>query len=33
VAILGGAATLFFGVVPQPLFDLVHQVGSAFGLP
>jgi NADH-quinone oxidoreductase subunit N len=33
VAILGGAATLFFGVVPQPLFDLVHHVGSAFGLP
>ncbi|HEV7585962.1 MAG TPA: NADH-quinone oxidoreductase subunit N [Solirubrobacteraceae bacterium] len=32
VAILGGAATLVFGVVPQPLFDLVHQVGSAFGL-
>jgi NADH-quinone oxidoreductase subunit N len=32
VAILGGAATLFFGIVPQPLFDLVHQVGAAFGL-
>jgi NADH-quinone oxidoreductase subunit N len=32
VAVLGGAATLFFGVVPQPLFDLVHQVGGAFGL-
>jgi NADH-quinone oxidoreductase subunit N len=32
VAILGGAATLVFGVVPQPLFDLVHQVGGAFGL-
>ena len=24
VAVLAGAATLFFGIVPQPLFDLVH---------
>jgi NADH-quinone oxidoreductase subunit N len=32
VAVLGGAATLFFGIVPQPLFDLVHQVGGVFGL-
>jgi NADH-quinone oxidoreductase subunit N len=32
VAVLGGAATLFFGIAPQPLFDLVHQVGGAFGL-
>jgi NADH-quinone oxidoreductase subunit N len=32
VAILAGAATLFFGIVPQPLFDLVHGVGSALGL-
>ncbi|HEX4186392.1 MAG TPA: NADH-quinone oxidoreductase subunit N [Solirubrobacteraceae bacterium] len=32
VAVLGGAATLVLGVVPQPLFDLVHQVGGAFGL-
>jgi NADH-quinone oxidoreductase subunit N len=32
VAILAGAATLFFGIIPQPLFDLVHGVGSALGL-
>jgi NADH-quinone oxidoreductase subunit N len=32
VAILAGAATIFFGVVPQPLFDLVHQAGGALGL-
>ena len=32
VAILAGAATLFFGIVPQPLFDLVHRAGSALGL-
>jgi NADH-quinone oxidoreductase subunit N len=32
VAILAGAAVLFFGVIPQPLFDLVHQVGSSLGL-
>ncbi|HLB22011.1 MAG TPA: NADH-quinone oxidoreductase subunit N, partial [Solirubrobacteraceae bacterium] len=31
VAILAGAATLFFGIVPQPLFDLVHHAGSALG--
>jgi NADH-quinone oxidoreductase subunit N len=29
VAVLSGAATLFFGIVPQPLFDLVAHVGSA----
>jgi NADH-quinone oxidoreductase subunit N len=29
VAVLGGAATLVFGIVPQPLFDLVHQAGGA----
>jgi NADH-quinone oxidoreductase subunit N len=29
VAALAGAATIFFGVVPQPLFDLVHHAGSA----
>ncbi|MBA3809743.1 MAG: hypothetical protein H0X28_15330, partial [Solirubrobacterales bacterium] len=29
VAILAGAATLFFGIIPQPLFDLVHHAGSA----
>jgi len=32
VAILAGAATLFFGIIPQPLFDLVHHVGSGLGL-
>ena len=32
VAVLAGAATLFFGIVPQPLFDLVHGVGGGFGL-
>ena len=31
VAILAAAATLFFGIVPQPLFDLVHHAGSALG--
>jgi NADH-quinone oxidoreductase subunit N len=32
VAILAGTATIFFGIVPQPLFNLVHGVGSALGL-
>jgi NADH-quinone oxidoreductase subunit N len=32
VAILAGAATLFFGIIPEPLFNLVHGVGSALGL-
>jgi NADH-quinone oxidoreductase subunit N len=32
VAILAGTATIFFGIVPQPLFDLVHGVGSGLGL-
>jgi NADH-quinone oxidoreductase subunit N len=32
VALLAGTATLFFGIVPQPLFDLVHGAGSGFGL-
>ena len=31
VAILAGAATIFFGIIPQPLFDLVHQAGGALG--
>jgi NADH-quinone oxidoreductase subunit N len=31
IAVLAGAATLFFGIVPQPLFDLVHHAGSALG--
>jgi NADH-quinone oxidoreductase subunit N len=29
VAALAGVATLFFGIVPQPLFNLVHHAGSA----
>jgi NADH-quinone oxidoreductase subunit N len=32
VALVAGAATLFFGIVPQPLFDLVQHVGRSFGL-
>jgi NADH-quinone oxidoreductase subunit N len=32
VAVLAGAATIFFGVIPQPLFDLVHGAGGALGL-
>jgi NADH-quinone oxidoreductase subunit N len=31
VAVLAGAAVLFFGIIPQPLFDLVHHAGSARG--
>jgi NADH-quinone oxidoreductase subunit N len=31
VAVLAAAATLFFGIIPQPLFDLVHHAGSALG--
>jgi NADH-quinone oxidoreductase subunit N len=29
VALLAAAATIFFGIVPQPLFDVAHDVGSA----
>jgi NADH-quinone oxidoreductase subunit N len=29
VALLAAAATIFFGIIPQPLFDLVHQAGGA----
>jgi NADH-quinone oxidoreductase subunit N len=29
VAVVAGAATLFFGIVPSPLFDLVHSAGSS----
>jgi NADH-quinone oxidoreductase subunit N len=32
VAIIAAAATIFFGILPQPLFNLVHGVGSALGL-
>jgi NADH-quinone oxidoreductase subunit N len=30
VAFVAGAGTLFFGIIPQPLFDLVHGAGSTF---
>jgi NADH-quinone oxidoreductase subunit N len=30
VAILAAAATIVFGIVPSPLFDLVRDVGSSF---
>jgi len=29
VAVLAAGATIFFGIVPQPLFDVAHDVGSA----
>jgi NADH-quinone oxidoreductase subunit N len=32
VAVIAGAATLFFGVVPEPLFNLVRGAGAALGL-
>jgi len=31
VAVLGGAATLFFGIIPSPLFHLAVRAGAAFG--
>ncbi|HEX3433782.1 MAG TPA: NADH-quinone oxidoreductase subunit N [Solirubrobacteraceae bacterium] len=31
VAIFAALAAVFFGIVPQPLFDLVHHAGSALG--
>ena len=31
VALLCAAATIFFGIVPQPLFNLVQHAGSALG--
>ena len=31
VALLFGAATLFFGIIPSPLFDLAVRAGSALG--
>jgi NADH-quinone oxidoreductase subunit N len=30
VAVACAAATVFFGIIPQPLFDLVHGVGGGF---
>jgi NADH-quinone oxidoreductase subunit N len=32
VAALSAAASIFFGVIPQPLFDLVRHAGGALGL-
>jgi NADH-quinone oxidoreductase subunit N len=32
VAVLAGLATVFFGIVPGPLFDLVEGVGRGLGL-
>ncbi|HTQ67165.1 MAG TPA: NADH-quinone oxidoreductase subunit N [Solirubrobacteraceae bacterium] len=32
VALLCGAATIFFGVIPQPLFELVGHVAGTLGL-
>jgi NADH-quinone oxidoreductase subunit N len=32
VAVLAGAATLFFGIIPGPLFDLVRHAGAGLGL-
>jgi NADH-quinone oxidoreductase subunit N len=29
IAVLAAAATIFFGIVPQPLFDVAHDVGTA----
>jgi NADH-quinone oxidoreductase subunit N len=31
VAVLAGAAVLVFGIIPQPLFDLVGHAGTALG--
>ncbi len=31
LALLAGAATIFFGVIPQPLFELVNHAGGALG--
>jgi NADH-quinone oxidoreductase subunit N len=31
VAVLAGAVTLFFGIIPQPLFNLVAHAGGALG--
>jgi NADH-quinone oxidoreductase subunit N len=32
VALVAAAATIVFGIVPQPLFDVAHDVGTALGL-
>jgi NADH-quinone oxidoreductase subunit N len=31
VTVLMGAATIFFGIVPSPLFHLAHDVGTSLG--
>ena len=31
VALVAAAATIFFGIIPQPLFDLVNHTGRALG--
>ncbi len=31
VAVLAGAAVLVFGIIPQPLFELVGRAGGALG--
>jgi NADH-quinone oxidoreductase subunit N len=31
VAVLAGAVTIFFGIIPQPLFNLVAHAGGALG--
>jgi len=31
VAVLAAAATIFFGLYPDPLFDVVRDVGTALG--
>ena len=32
VAVIFGALTVILGIVPSPLFDVVRDVGAAFGL-
>ena len=32
VALLAAGGSIFFGIIPQPLFDLVHGTGRALGL-
>jgi NADH-quinone oxidoreductase subunit N len=31
IAVLAAAATIFFGIVPEPLFDVARDVGTALG--
>ncbi|MDX6644217.1 MAG: hypothetical protein QOD76_2179, partial [Solirubrobacteraceae bacterium] len=32
LAVLFGAASLFFGIIPSPLFDLARHAGRSLGL-